>query len=128
MDIVLENKKNVIVSSLVLVLAMILIMVAFLWLKLDYSNSEKRYLSYLVGKQRELERLLVQENKILREKAHIPADRAVLALEKKKTSKGNRGFFFWKGTPKDEAVVKDKEKTSTSNNRGFLFRKGTPKK
>jgi hypothetical protein len=100
MDAVFENKKNVIISSLVLALAMFFLVTAFLWLKLDSSNAEKRYLSYLVGKQRELEKLLIQENKILREKAHIPADRVMTAPEKKKTSKGNRGFLFWKGTPK----------------------------
>ncbi len=100
MDGAFENKKNVIISFLVLALAMLFLATAFLWFKLGSSNAEKQYLSYLVGKQRQLERLLIQENKILREKAHIPSDRAVMAIEKKKTSKGNRGFLFWKGTPK----------------------------
>lgn len=98
MDTVLQ-RKNVTIS-LGLLLALFVLISGFLWLKLNNANAERRYLWYLVGKQRELEKLLTQENAILKKKAHIPADRAVIAMEKKKTSKGNRGFLFWKGTAK----------------------------
>ncbi len=98
MDTVLQKKNVTISLGLLLVLSVLIS--AFLWLKLNNANAEKKYLWYLVGKQRELEKLLIQENTILKKKAHIPVDRAVIAMEKKKTSKGNRGFLFWKGTSK----------------------------
>ncbi len=100
MEAIFENKKNLVISSLALILVALFLVVCFLWLRLNNSIAERRYLSYLVGKQRILEKLLIQENKVLREKAHIPADRPVIVMEKKKASKRNRGFLFWKGTSK----------------------------
>ena len=126
MDAIMNGKKNVIISSLVFISFVFVCMIAFLWLKLNNSNTDRQYLSYLVGKQRELEKLLVLENKILREKARVPKDQVVIVSKKQKAPGKDKRFLFKKSTPKVEvAVSMEKEKTPTGGNRGFLFRKGT---
>ncbi len=108
MEPIFRDKKNAMIFLLTLISALLIISNVNLWISLNGVREEIRYVWNVVYKQRELEKKLREENRILRYKAKLSQDDSVYFRQKLQIKK-------------ELEADKKKQKAPLKKKKRFLF-------